>query len=322
MANRAVIALVALFCAFAAQAAGRPLPAFEVVERIVPADPLAERETVWNHAGVTLTSMTYATRPGYRPLRLDLYRQSGVAQARPLVVYLHGGAWLFGNPRVGAAFKNFPRILAELAERGYVVAAIEYRLGGEAVLPAPTEDLGEALDFLRANAARLGLDPTRIALWGLSAGAQVAALSAVSCQTAPCVQGLVGWFGVYDLAAHLRQTNDVANTKRALGCGSSTCTDAALTASSPIDHVTARAPPMLLLHGLADTDVSSLQSQAFADRLRAAGNADVELILLPGLRHGFIGQDVMATQRGLQQALGATFDFFDRVLQRSATAVR
>lgn len=316
MANRAVTAVLSLLWGCTALAAGQPLPAFEVNDRLSPADPLPERETRWSHPGVSLTSVTYSTLPGYRPLRLDLYRQSAVTTPQPLVVFLHGGAWSFGNPRVGAAFRNFPSILAALAERGYVVASIEYRLSGEAAYPAQSEDVAAALSYLRGNAVRLGIDPARIALWGMSAGAHLGAMNAVTCERATCVQGFVGWFGVYDMETYIVDSHGVTNSRVLLGCHTTPCSRETLAAASPIDHVRAGAPPVLLLHGMDDTNVQPGQSQDFARRLREAGNA-ADLILLPQSGHGFIGSTTAETQRALQQVLTATFDFFERVLRPS-----
>jgi acetyl esterase/lipase len=301
-----------------AQAAGRPLPAFEVNDRLSPTDPLPERETRWNHPGVTLTSMNYSTLRGYRPLRLDLYRQPAVTTPQPLVMFIHGGAWSFANPRVGAAFRNFPSILAALAERGYVVASIEYRLSGEARFPAQSEDVAAALGYLRSNAARLGIDPARIALWGMSAGAHLAAMNAVTCERAACVQGFVGWFGVYDLQALVADTEGDTMGLEFLGCGSQPCSPEILAAASPRLHVKSGAPPTLLLDCELDDAKFAQRSREFAQRLREAGNV-ADAIALPGVKHGFIGADDEATRRALQQALAATFDFFDRVLRPGGT---
>lgn len=314
MTNRAALALLTLLFALAADAAGPPLPAFEVGDRLNPVDPLPERETRWNHPGVTLTALTYATVPGYRPLRLDLYRHEGGTAARPLVVFIHGGGWTFGNPRTGAAFRDFPAILASLAERGFVVAAIEYRLSREAVFPAQRDDVTAALAYLRTNATRLGIDPARIALWGLSAGAHLGALNALTCAQESCVQGFAGWFGVYDMERYIVDSQGVTNSRVLLGCVTTPCSRETLATASPLEHVRTGAPPMLLLHGLDDTNVQSGQSQEFARRLREAGNA-VDLILLPKSGHGFIGSTTAETQGALQQALNATFDFFERVLR-------
>lgn len=314
--NRALLPLLIVGSTLAAPAtyAAAGLPAFAVNERVDPTDALAERETRWDHPGVTLSALTYSTLPGYRPLRLDLYRQTGITAPRPLVVYLHGGGWMFSNPRAGAAFKRFPDILAALAERGYIVAAIEYRLSGEARFPAQSEDVAAALQFLRDNSGRLGIDPARIALWGMSAGAQLGALQAVTCPPGQCVQGFVGWFGVYDLQQHLADAPRESFGRVLLGCVDSPCEPAKVAAASAADQVRLGAPPMLLLHGTADTSVLPVQSRIFAQRLRAAGNS-VDLVEIEGAAHAFLGTDTTATQRALQQALSTTFDFFDRVLR-------
>ncbi len=163
------------------------MPDFEVADQLVPRDPLPERVICWGDGSTIMTDVVYSTIPGYRPLHLDLYRASADAAPRPLVVFVHGGGWWAGNQRAASAFLDFPAVLATLAQRGYVVASIEYRLSGEASFPAQLLDLQEAVRFLRANAARVGIDPAKVVLWGMSAGAQVAALDAVKCPASPTV---------------------------------------------------------------------------------------------------------------------------------------
>jgi acetyl esterase/lipase len=291
------------------------LPEFAVVDRLAPTDPLPERQIQWGHPRVTLSSVTYSTLPGYRPLRLDLYRPAAATAVRPLVVFIHGGSWTFGNPRVGAGFKDFPSILGALAERGYVVASIEHRLSSEAGYPAQSEDLTAALAFLRGNADRFGIDPKRIALWGMSSGAHLGAADAMSCEkSGPCVQGFAGWFGVYDLAAHTDDAPEGSSVRALLRCDAEVCPPDRLEAASPTNRVAGTEPPVLLVHGAEDTNVLPRQSVEFAQRLRAAGNP-VELLVLPGVKHGLVGKDDATTRSALQQALTATFDFFDRVLR-------
>jgi acetyl esterase/lipase len=216
-------------------------------------------------------------------------------------------------------------VLANLAQRGYVVASIEYRLSGEASFPAQQLDLQQAVRFLRANAARLGIDPAKIALWGISAGAQLAALDAVTCSPpsgdssdkppggeSNCVQGFVGWFGPYDLAAHVREGTGDTSVRALLHCGADACAPGDLAEASPIHFVDGKDPPVLLIHGTEDIQVLPAQSEAFAKRLRAEGVA-AELLLVPGVGHGFIGATPAATRDASRQALSATFDFVDRL---------
>ena len=180
-----------------------------VSDRLMPGDPRPERPLQGLNPAVTVTDVVYATIPSFRPLHLDLYRPVGGSAPRPLIVYLHGGGWAHANPRVGASIVDFPVVLAHLAERGYVVASIEYRFSGEAPFPAQLEDLQAALRFLRANAERFGFDGTRVGLWGMSAGAQLAALNAMNCASGTCVQGFVGWFGAYDMASYWRNSRTI-----------------------------------------------------------------------------------------------------------------
>jgi acetyl esterase/lipase len=197
------------------------------------------------------------------------------------------------------------------------VASIEYRLSGEAPFPAPIDDLQAALRFLRAGAGRFGIDPTQVALWGLSAGAQVAALHAVSCSPPDCVQALAGWFGAYDLAAHAAETPRGNAVNAYLRCAAQGCPATELAASSPIRHVDARDPPTLLVHGLDDAQVLPSQSDRFAEALREAG-VDARVVTMPGVGHGLIGRDAGTTNRALRQALGETLGFFDQRLKLGA----
>jgi acetyl esterase/lipase len=314
------VALLAV-SAFAPAGESLPLPDFAVADRLLPVDPMPERQLQWSNQAVTLTDVVYATIPAFRPLHLDLYQPAGDLVPRPLIVYLHGGGWAHANPRVGASIVNFPVVLANLAERGYVVASIEYRFSGEAPFPAQLEDLQAALRFLRANAERFGIDGTRVGLWAMSAGAQVAALNAVNCASGACVQGFVGWFGVYDMASYSSEMQDDTSVRTLFRCGTGACTTEVLDQASPIRYADRTDPPVLLIHGQDDTNSRSSQSEGFAQRLRAAGST-AELLLIPGVTHGFIGATEAVTKNSVRIALTATFDFFDRVLKNPSAASR
>ena len=93
---------------------------------------------------------------GYRPLELDLYLPSA-DELSPVVVYVHGGGWQRGSrrdppPLLEADFYD------QIAAQGLAVAAIDYRLSGEARFPAPLEDVRTAVDWVRDNAAAYGLE--------------------------------------------------------------------------------------------------------------------------------------------------------------------
>jgi acetyl esterase/lipase len=270
----------------------------------VPDDRYPVRTTTFPSGVTGLADLTYSTVEGFRPLTLDLYLPSrGKSDSRrPLVVFVHGGAWKGGHSRQSGAFEDWPRALASLAAQGNVVSSVNYRLSGEAPFPAALFDVKNAIRWLRARAGTYGIDRQRVLIWGNSAGAQLAALVAVSCQVtalsvptpvddeSDCVQGAIAWYGMFDFTA--APTNEVE--RRYLGCAGSTCENAPL--ASPIHHAGADAPPFLLIHGAKDRTVPAAQTEALARRLRGAG-VRVDMLLLPDADHSFIGPTPADTRR-------------------------
>jgi acetyl esterase/lipase len=277
------------------------------------------------------------------------------AHGFPLVVYIHGGAWMSGDSQRSGAFVDFPGVLASLAQRGYVVASIEYRLSGEAKFPACIQDVKSAIRWLRAHAAEYAIDPTRAITWGVSAGGHLAALAAVSCgaqaleppsaadnnpgnpdakaapnaspQVSDCVQGTVAWYGVFDFATIAAQARDDramsrdvpdAPEWRMLGCFAAECKDGQIAAASPVTYVDPKDPPMLLMVGNKDKTVPYHQTLEMAQKLKSAG-VPAELIVLPDIDHGFIGPTAEQTRAANLKALSATFDFIDKVLKPNPT---
>ena len=275
--------------------------------------------------GVTgLPNLTYAVHPGYQPLKLDVYLPARPAKGKetpkPLVLYVHGGGWVGGTSRSAGAFADFPGTLAELASRGYVVASVNYRLSGEARFPAAIDDVRDAVIWLKGHAKEYGIDTRRTAIWGGSAGGQLAGLAAVECPTAAtgkpdaCVQSAVIWYGVFDFASMPRREAPGGSENAYLGCKLSDCPDVGA-AASPIAHVDAKDPPTLLIFGSDDKTVPPDQSRAMAARLKAAG-VQVQVMELPGLDHSFIGKTPADTKSGSLKAIQATFDFFDATVGR------
>ncbi|WP_328474241.1 alpha/beta hydrolase [Actinoplanes sp. NBC_00393] len=111
--------------------------------------------------------------PADRDAFLDVFRPAG-AGALPTVVWVHGGAFIAGSR---TDLRNYLRILAG---RGFTTVGVEYSHAPERHYPAPILQVAAALSYLRVNAARLGIDPDRIVLAGDSAGAQIAAQTALA----------------------------------------------------------------------------------------------------------------------------------------------
>ncbi|GET43254.1 esterase/lipase/thioesterase [Microseira wollei NIES-4236] len=338
-------------------------------------DPLPERKVKLDDA-TGWVDITYSTLPGYRPLRLDLYGDYSVGDVqdlslkppRPLVVFVHGGGWTNGQKRGTSEFTDFPGVLAFLAKSGYVVASLEYRLSGEEPFPGAVKDVKAAIRFLRANAVKFGIDKNKVALWGASAGANLASLASLSCNVkwfdpidpkgiykdvSDCVQSFVGWYGPYDLVqlfgdatifekqlTEPQNKDDALKNPEAVGtvaflrCAlDGICPHENLTQASPVKYVDNKDvdkngqiddPPMLLIHGKADTAVPYQQSQALVEKVKQVHPQDpdkwVKLLKIEGVDHGFRKKtaenklDTCVTHQALMLALTATFNFFDEHL--------
>ena len=266
-------------------------------------------------SGVTVHhGVEFAVVEGFRPLLLDLYvPRPGVASGAA-IVYLHGGGWAIGSRRrFGRSFASWsPTPLDLLAQSGFVVATVDYRLSGEARFPAQLHDVKAAIRWVRANAPRLGVAPPRVLVWGESAGGHLAVLAGLTCKRvgaagmegevgqnlgeSSAVCGVIDWYGPMNLlslsAQHRpdsdKRPDDAGSWESSL-VGASLQTDPARTrAASPISYVHAAAPPIQIHHGTDDTQVPFAQSVEFVDALRHAGGA-AELIVVEGSDHFWTG---------------------------------
>lgn len=314
----------------------------QVAAKSVRDDTFPAVEAPYPGGIVARPHVEFANYVGYRPLQLDLYLHRDRAPARPLVIWVHGGGWSRGDARQSGAFADWPGVLGALAARGYVVASVDYRLSGEARFPAQVQDVKAAIRFLRSKAGQYGIDPSRVYLWGGSAGGHLAALATLTCAVAAfdppastgrlphsqavnakplpqsdCVQGAAIWYGVFDLATLGPQAGSALTpdtVSRLLGCDPARC-EAAERTASPITYVKHDEPPLLLIHGTADTEVSTNQTREMAARVRQVG-AQVDMVLVPGANHGFIAPTAAATRADSLLALHRTYAFFDTLSGR------
>jgi acetyl esterase/lipase len=233
---------------------------------------------------------------GHERQKLDLYLPEKSTGPLPVVVWIHGGAWLMGSKDACPA--------VYLARRGYAVASVGYRLSTQAVFPAQIEDCKAAVRWLRAHAAEYGLDTNRFGAWGASAGGHLVALLGTTgnmkdfdvgenLDQSSRVQAVVDFFGPADLLKLGEQsgTNSMINHDAAdapeaqlIGGKLKNNPDKANRAS-PITYVSKDAAPMLIVHGDADPLVPHQQSEELYDALKEAG-ADVQLHLVKGGGHG------------------------------------
>jgi acetyl esterase/lipase len=224
---------------------------------------------------------------GERPLKLDVYRPAEPNGAAALLV--HGGGWSRGSKDMLAEHCR------ALASQGFVALAQEYRLTGEAPFPANIHDVKRAIRWAKSNAAELGFEAERLCLEGHSAGAHLVLLAAGTADDPRLdpPEGMAGVSGkVAAVAAiyppvlfHLGETRP-SGSLPARSLPGADASDTAAALASPIEHVTADFPPVMLLHGDADKVVPVSASRRFEERVRAAGGR-VDLHIYAGLPHGF-----------------------------------
>jgi acetyl esterase/lipase len=214
-------------------------------------------------------------KAGDRSLKLDLYRHLKADRPLPLIIFIHGGGWK-GGDRSDMAF-----YCVTFAEKGYITATISYRFSQEAIFPAAVSDAKCAVRFLRANAAKYGIDPNKIAVSGNSAGGHLSMMVGFS----PDVPELDGEGGnpgvssrvqaVIDFYGPVDMTTDFARKQKVLKdfLGGKTWEEAPdlYKKSSPITYLTKDDPPTLVIHGTVDDIVPIDQADTLAAKLKELG---------------------------------------------------
>ena len=274
MPSLRTLALSALTLALALTAPAQPVakkgkaaadPEGQPPRRALPASVKVERDIVY-------------ARYGSREVKLDLYLPKQPASGKiPCIVVVHGGGWRSGDK------SRFAHIAGALAEQGFATACIGYRLLPEVEFPAPVVDCKAAVRWVRANAAKHGIDPDRIGAIGGSAGGH-----------------LVAMLGTSDTVASLEGDGGHAGTSSRVQAVVAMATPADLTRMSdrqnigadlaklvsPVTHVTKNSAPVLLLHGTKDALVPMAQSELLLEKYRQAG-AQAELVKIEGGAHAF-----------------------------------
>jgi acetyl esterase/lipase len=243
------------------------------------------------------TDVEYA-KAGDVSLKLDIYKPKAASSTpRPCVVWIHGGGWQGGNKSSGRGL--LPQFVAP---GNYVGVSVGYRLTDVAAFPAQIHDCKAAIRYIRANAAKLGIDPDKIGVWGGSAGGHLVSLLGTSgdvkelegnlgtTRVSSRVTCVVDYCGPSDFPYfELTEGARVPITKLLGGLPKDTPEIAKQ--ASPITYITKDDPPFLIVHGTADATVPFDQAVRFHDAQKKAG-LDTTFIKIEGGGHGFGGPEI------------------------------
>jgi acetyl esterase/lipase len=285
-----LLTAAALLAALAVPAPSQPVPDDVTVER----------------------NVEYANAGG-ESLQLNLARPKAGDGPFPAVVCIHGGGFRAGKR------ESYDPLTVKLAQRGYIAVTVSYRLAPKHQFPAAVHDVKAAVRWVRANAAKLKIDPDRIGVTGGSAGGHLAQFLGVTGDVkefegtggnpgvSSKVKCVVNVYGPSDFTKSYGKSVDAAEVLPLFLGGNLETARAAHVRSSPLNWVTPNAAPTLCIHGTDDKYVAHEQAVWMIDRLKACG-VEAELLTLQGAGHGFRGADAETAERAL-------FAYFDRHLK-------
>jgi acetyl esterase/lipase len=243
----------------------------------------------------------------------------------PLVIYTHGGGWANGD-RYMALWPNAVKAVTQLGENGIAVALIEYRTTRKGVSTAYdcVVDCKDAARYFTADAARFGIDPERLAVWGGSAGGHLCLMTALGSDDKfpgdPAFKGVVpkfravcSWFPATTFLdpAVLKGSNFELPGRWAVFLGGASDEKKELAKIlSPVEYLKPDSVPVLLIHGDQDKVLPLTGSTYMLQRAKQAG-APVELLVVKGAGHGFAGTNITPS---LDEVQARTADFLTRHL--------
>jgi acetyl esterase/lipase len=265
-----------------------------------------------------------AYAPGGRRFQLDVFHHERRPAGRPVLLHVHGGAWVIGNKEQ----QGIPLML-HMAAKGWVCVSANYPLAPRSRWPEHVVALKRAVAWIREHGAEYGADPSFIAVTGGSAGGHLAALLALSPgdpafqpgfeDADTSIQACVPHYGAYDFAAQTgtRAAKDRLRwvAKRVVGKDPVRHPDI-YRAASPLARVNAAAPPFFVIHGHDDSLIPVPEARAFVDALRAVSDDPVVYAELAGAQHAF---DIFPSIRSAHVVRGVE-RFLDWTYRRAVLA--
>jgi acetyl esterase/lipase len=261
--------------------------------------------------GVRVLSNVPYTEGGRRAL-LDIYLPAtGEVEKAPVLIQIHGGGWTIGHKaQQGLLLMN------QMAARGWICVAVNYRLAPRHRWPAQIVDVKRAIAWVREHIAEYGGDPDYIVVTGGSAGGHLSALAALTPNdpawqpgfedSDTAVAAAVPFYGMFDFTGDEPYARIMRERFLARVVFPSDAGPDDFTAASPTHRISDQAPEFLIVHGVNDTLTRVEQAREFVEKLRAANPGKVTYLELPSTQHAFeVFGSVRArhTIRGVQRWL-------------------
>jgi acetyl esterase/lipase len=217
-------------------------------------------------------------------LLIDLYKSKDQSSKSPCIIVVHGGAWEGGDSR------QLPALNSYLADKGYSVAAITYRLAPKHIAPAASDDVKKAIAFLKKNAEKFNIDSNKLVLLGRSAGGQVALVAAYTLND-PCIKGMIAFYTPADMVWGYSLPGNplVMDSRRVLRNylgGPYEKVPENYEKATAINFVNAHTPPTLMLAGQKDELVAYEHNIRLKKILDKYGIKNT-IVTLPWATHGF-----------------------------------
>jgi acetyl esterase/lipase len=266
--------------------------------------------------GTIEKDITYCTIDGVA-INMDIYYPLSTHAAVPAVIWVHGGSWARGDKNTA----TYSGLTTELVNRGYLVAAVNYRLAPAYTALVQIEDIKCAIRYLRAKASDYGIDPENIGAIGESSGAHLVALLGTTDKSAGLegnggyedqssrVQAVVDFSGPVDLVTMFQQV-PIGNTWLQQVFGTGDPNSDAMKKLSPVTYVSPDDPPFFIIHGDRDTTVPPSQSETLYQKLLDV-NVPATLVMVKNADHTYLGN----ISPSLGELVIAAADFFDQYLK-------
>lgn len=242
--------------------------------------------------------------------RLDVYHRRDLQAGAPVLIQIHGGAWLVGDK----AQQGLP-LIRHMAERGWLCVAINYGLSPRATWPTHLVDCKRALAWVKEHAAEYGGDPSCVVVTGGSAGGHLTAMMGLTAndpefqpgfeEVDTSVAAFIPFYGVFDWTDRFgirgRRDGLRPRLERWIVKRSRDEDFDRFDRASPLSRVHPAAPPAMVVHGTRDNLAPVEEARRFVEALREASGEPVVYVELPGAHHAF---DVFASVRTLHAVHG------------------